>query len=93
MHKQTQEKLYIVTSRCILQNVTVRKRLSEVPFQLLTHNNIPFLIQSRLEIVETKMHNLDTRARAKSKLLSPNECNQEQVAGVGERAIEDAIAV
>ena len=38
------------------------------------------------------MHNLDTRACAKSKPLSPNDCNQERVAVVSERAREDAIA-
>ena len=75
-----------------MESVTVRKRLSEGSFQFLTHNNTPFPIQSWLEIVEVKMHTLDTRARAKSKPLSPNECNQERIAGISERAWEDAIA-
>ena len=44
-------------------------------------------------MVEVKMYTLDTRECAQSKPLSPNERNQERVAGVGERAKEDAIAV
>lgn len=68
-----------------MESVTTRKRLSEVPFQFLTYNNtISFPIQSRLEIIEVKMHTLDTRACAISKPLSPNERNQERVAGVRE---------
>lgn len=71
------------------------KRLSEVSFSLFTDNNgipRPFIsdaITTRNDGGEEEgsRHRIYSGACVRSKPLSPNECNQERAAGVGERAI------